>query len=240
LGPIVKYASGPQKGQLVASDIEKWFQEDKYQGNPGIVAQWASIHSTLAANWVKADPLNAANVVEWQTSHPDDVAQWKKDNPSIPEPKTEELAGAFFQSLSKEHPGKFPALVQPDGSADKKMELVDQGSDIQSIFFDLWRQDHADVDLEKVPADMVMASGSGLDPDITIMNAYFQLDRVANKWAEMTKGDAAEIRKNMVQMLNDKASAPLGGLVGVPLINVLEINLAIKEQYSPLIKTAAR
>jgi len=28
----------------------------------------------------------------------------------------------------------------------------------------VWRQEHADADLEEVPADMVMASGSGLDP----------------------------------------------------------------------------
>src|SRR5207248_7503240 len=41
LGPIVKYKSGPKKGQPVAPDIEAWFQKDQYQGQPGIVAQWA-------------------------------------------------------------------------------------------------------------------------------------------------------------------------------------------------------
>src|SRR5271157_5203173 len=38
LGPIVKYRSGSKAGQLVAPDIEAWFQQDRYQGNPGIVA----------------------------------------------------------------------------------------------------------------------------------------------------------------------------------------------------------
>ncbi len=33
LGPIVKYASGPKKGQLVAPDVEAWFQQDQYQGS---------------------------------------------------------------------------------------------------------------------------------------------------------------------------------------------------------------
>src|ERR1700740_3774389 len=41
LGPIVKYRSGPKSGQLVAPDVETWFQQDKFQGNPHIVAQWA-------------------------------------------------------------------------------------------------------------------------------------------------------------------------------------------------------
>lgn len=239
LGPIVKYQSGPEKGQPVAPDIEKWFKEDKYQGNTGLVAQWAAVHSTLAANWVKADPLNAAYVVEWQASHPEDVVQWKKDNPAVTEPKPEELAGAFFTSLSKEHPGKFPTLAQPDGSTDKKMELVDQGSDIQSIFFDMWRQDHPDADLEPVPGDMVMASGSGLDPHITTRNAVYQLDRVAGKWAELTKGDTQTIRTDINKIVIEKSFAPLGGLVGVPMVNVLELNLAIKERYSPQVKTAA-
>ena len=33
-----------------------WFQQDQCQGKPGIVAQWAAAHPTLATNWVKADP----------------------------------------------------------------------------------------------------------------------------------------------------------------------------------------
>src|SRR5271157_4812395 len=34
LGPIVKYASGPKKDQLVAPDLEAWFQKDQFQGQP--------------------------------------------------------------------------------------------------------------------------------------------------------------------------------------------------------------
>ena len=57
LGPIVKYASGPKKGQLVAPDVEAWFQQDRYQGNPHLVAQWADNHNELAQTWVSADPI---------------------------------------------------------------------------------------------------------------------------------------------------------------------------------------
>lgn len=231
LGPIVKYRGGPKAGQLVASDIETWFQADQFQGNAGIVAQWASAHSTLATNWVKSDPLNGAYVTAWFESHPAELAQWKTDSPGIPEPKSEELAVPFFASFSKENPGKFPSGVTPEGSTDKKIEPVNVGSDIQSIFFDMWRQDHADADLEPVPADMVMASGSGLDPHITLKNALYQLDRVAAKWAETTKRDATTVRKEIDSLLREKAAAPLGGLVGVDLVNVLEVNLALRDRF---------
>src|SRR5271169_2873479 len=37
LGPIAKYRGGPKVGQLVGADIEAWFQQDQFQGNPHIV-----------------------------------------------------------------------------------------------------------------------------------------------------------------------------------------------------------
>ena len=236
LGPIVKYKSGPKMGQLAAPDIESWFQKDQYGGKPGIVAQWAQAHSTVAQNWVKADKLNAAYVAAWQEGHPDEVAQWLKDNPDNPEPKPEDLAVPFFTSYAQEHPGTFPSAVEhkaADGQAEKRIEPVKEGTDVQGIFFDLWRQEHPDADLEEVPADLVMASGSGLDPHITLKNALYQLDRVADKWAEKTKGEKARLRQEIEDLLNAQAEAPLGGLVGVKLVNVLETNLKLLDRYGP-------
>jgi potassium-transporting ATPase KdpC subunit len=234
LGPIVKYQSGPKKGQPVGPDVEAWFQKDQYQGQPGIVAQWAQAHSTLAQNWVKADKLNGEYVAAWQKEHPSEVAEWVKKNPDNPEPKPEDLAGIFFESYSKTYPGTWPSAVEhktPDGQTEKKIEPVKEGTDIQSVFFDLWRQEHPDADLEPVPADMVMASGSGLDPHITLKNAQYQLDRVAGKWAEKTGKDPAGVRAEIDALLRQKAGSPLGGLAGVPLVNVLEVNLALRERY---------
>lgn len=233
LGPIVKYQSGPKQGELVGPDVESWFQQDQYQGQPGIVGQWAGAHSTLAANWAKADPMNGEYVKAWASEHAAEVEQWKKEN-NNPEPKPEDLAVVFFTSYSKSFPGTFPGAVESateDGKTEKKIEPLRQGSDIRSIFFDMWRQEHADADLEPVPGDMVMASGSGLDPHITLKNALYQLDRVAAKRAADTQRDPAQVRKEIEDLLRKNATAPLGGLVGVDLVNVLEVNLALRDLY---------
>jgi K+-transporting ATPase ATPase C chain len=233
LGPIVKYRSGPKKGQLVAPEIEKWFQHDRFQGKPGIVAQWAQAHPASAQAWAKADKLNAEYVAAWQQAHPNEAAQWIQENPGTPEPKPEDLAVVFFTSYSQANPGTFPSAVEhktPGGKTEKRIEPVKEGADIQG-FFDLWRQDHPEVELEDVPADMVMASGSGLDPHITFKNALYQLDRVAAKWAKDMKRDEARVHKEIESLLREKAQAPLGGLIGVDLINVLEVNLALRERF---------
>jgi K+-transporting ATPase ATPase C chain len=234
LGPIVKYRGGPKKGQPVGPDIESWFQKDQFDGKPGIVAQWANLHSTIAQNWAKADKLNGEYVANWQKAHPQDVAEWVKANPDTPQPKPEDLAVPFFTSYAKEHSGTFPSIAEhkaADGKTEKKVEPVKEGTDIQAAFFDMWLQSHPDADLEPVPADMVMASGSGLDPDITLANALWQLDRVAAAWAKKTDADPAKLHPEIEQLLREKSQAPLGGLVGVRLVNVLEINLALRDRY---------
>ena len=92
--------------------------------------------------------------------------------------------------------------------------------------------EHPDADLEHVPADMVTASGSGLDPHITLDNALWQLDRVAAAWAKKTGGTEKKVHQDIEQLLRAKSFAPLGGLVGVPLVNVLEVNVELGERYA--------
>ena len=75
------------------------------------------------------------------------------------------------------------------------------------------------------------ASGSGLDPHITLENAEFQLDRVASKWATDTKRDPGTVRNEIDQVLQNKAFAPFGGLAGEKLVNVLEVNLELCNKY---------
>lgn len=77
----------------------------------------------------------------------------------------------------------------------------------------------------------MMASGSGLDPDITLQNAEFRLERVAAKWADDTKRNAADIRKEIDEILPANASTAFGGLAGEKLVNVLEVNLELCKRY---------
>jgi len=226
LGPVVKYQGGAKNGQPVGPDVEAWFQHDTYQGQPHIVAQWADAHNSLAQAWVKADPSHARYVQGWTTTHPDVVAQWIKDNPDTPNPEAADLAVVFFDGFSTEHPGQFPVAGQ-DGA----IAPSGTGTDIQATFFDMWRQENPNVALEDVPSDMVMASGSGLDPHITLENAEYQLDRVVDAWAKDTHRQPTDLRREISQLLRESASAPFGGAVGVKMVNVLEINLELRRRY---------
>jgi len=234
LGPIVTYADGAKKGQLVAPDVEAWFQADKFGGQPHIVGQWADAHNSLAQGWVTGDPTHSAYVDTWEKSHDADVKDWIKANPATPQPKESDLAVVFFKSFSNEHPGMFPSPVTKTGADGKPatdIEPVNAGSDVQSIFFDMWRSDHPDVALNDVPGDLVTASASGLDPHITLDNAEFQLDRVAAKWADDKKRDVGDVRKEIEAILQQKANAPWGGLIGEKIVNVLEVNLELHKRF---------
>lgn len=102
------------------------------------------------------------------------------------------------------------------------------GGAIPALFFEMWLRDPANADrvadLEPVAADMVMASASGLDPHISLRNALsvYQLDRVAAKRSVDPTALAALVRK--------MSFVPLGGMVGEPLVNVLELNRALDRE----------
>jgi len=218
----------------VAPDIEQWFQKDSFQGAPHIVGQWADLHNGLAQAWVNADPKNGTYVDDWTKKHPAIVAQFVKDNPATPQPKAADLAVVFFKDFATANPGRFPSAVTKNGADGKPvtaLEPVKEGSDIQSIYFDMWRQDHADAPIAEVPGDMVTASASGLDPHISLQNAEFQLDRVAAKWAADLKLDPGVVRGEIEQILQKNAQAPFNGLAGEKFVNVLEVNLRLRARF---------
>ena len=70
-----------------------------------------------------------------------------------------------------------------------------------------------------VPADAVTASGSGLDPHISLANAVLQIPRVAK-----ARNVSVEKVLEIVRANTDPASL---GLLGEPGVNVLELNLAL-------------
>jgi K+-transporting ATPase ATPase C chain len=234
IGPIAKYAIGPKTGQLVAPDVEAWFRKDIYQGAPHIVGQWANNHNGLAATWVTSDSTHAAYVNNWAKSHAAVVAKFIKDNPAIAQPQAADLAVVFFQNFSEVNPGKFPSAVI-DTDADKKTKTVikpvDSGTDIQSIFFDMWRQEHPSVELQDLPGDMVTTSASGLDPHISLQNAEYQIERVVAKWAADLKRNPATIKNQVEEMIQNNTFAPMGGLFGEKMVNVLQLNIDLRNQF---------
>lgn len=74
---------------------------------------------------------------------------------------------------------------------------------------------------EEIPADLVTASGSGLDPDISPAAAYVQAKRVAT-----ARGLMEDDIKELIEQHIDK---PLAGILGPSKVNVLKLNIALDE-----------
>jgi K+-transporting ATPase c subunit len=106
-----------------------------------------------------------------------------------------------------------------------------QSADLAAEFFERWRDLHPDVALQEVPADLVTASASGLDPHITLDGALYQLPAIADQWAERTGQDPKHLRDEIKTLLEQSAQAPLLGLAGVRMVNVVEINVELHRRY---------
>lgn len=71
----------------------------------------------------------------------------------------------------------------------------------------------------EIPADLVTASGSGLDPHISLQAAFIQIPRIA-RVRNIDRG----LLKNLV---DEHIEAPLLGLFGPERVNVLQLNLSL-------------
>jgi potassium-transporting ATPase KdpC subunit len=130
-----------------------------------------------------------------------------------------ELIAQKFESDSYFHPRPSAADYKADAAS---------GSNLGTNNPDLHKAIAARVDALKaapdrpVPVDLVTASGSGLDPDISPEAAMFQAPRVAT-----SRG----LPIDKVSDLIDRASVRSGAIMGAPpRVNVLLLNLMLDQE----------
>ena len=82
---------------------------------------------------------------------------------------------------------------------------------------------HAENPNIPVPIDLVTASASGIDPDITPASAAFQIRRVASA----RKIPATEV----MQLVSEHTDGRTLGLLGEPRVNVLQLNLDLDRRF---------
>ncbi|MCK9372415.1 MAG: potassium-transporting ATPase subunit KdpC [Sulfuricurvum sp.] len=76
---------------------------------------------------------------------------------------------------------------------------------------------------QKVPMDAVTASGSGLDPHITLKNATIQAKRVAaSRGIQEAK---------VIDLIHQNVQKPYWGIIGEEKINVVTLNLTLDREF---------
>ncbi|QCR24908.1 K(+)-transporting ATPase subunit C [Pontibacter sp. SGAir0037] len=86
---------------------------------------------------------------------------------------------------------------------------------------DAFMEHNPSVKREEIPAELVTASGSGLDPHLSPQGALVQVERIAR-----VRNLPAEQVKALVQ---EQVEAPLLGILGPEKVNVLKLNVALDE-----------
>ncbi|HVU97108.1 MAG TPA: K(+)-transporting ATPase subunit C [Puia sp.] len=104
------------------------------------------------------------------------------------------------------------------GGSNKGPSNPDYLKDVQSRI-DTFLAHNPGIAKEQIPSDLVTASGSGLDPDISPDAAFVQAKRIA----AIRKISEADIRK----MIEQNTEKPLLGIFGTERVNVLRLNIAL-------------
>lgn len=164
-------------------------------GVAAVAAPWKSTGSLVTATGAHTtDPDQAVgSVLLGQVVDDDSLFQ---NRPSAAGDGYDPLS-SYGSNLGPENPDLIQAIK------DRKAEIVERDG----------------VEPSDVPADAVTASGSGLDPDISVAYADLQVPRVA-----AANGLTKEEVRDLVA---EHTTGRTWGVLGEPRVNVLELNLAV-------------
>ncbi|WP_374166059.1 potassium-transporting ATPase subunit KdpC [Arcticibacter sp. MXS-1] len=104
------------------------------------------------------------------------------------------------------------------GGSNKGASNPDYLKDVENRIDTLLKY-HQGASRNDIPVDLITASGSGLDPDITVEAARFQIARVAK---------ARQIsQEQLEELIDDATTGPVLSLFGPSRVNVLQLNISL-------------
>lgn len=116
------------------------------------------------------------------------------------------------------------------GGSNKGPSNPDYLAEVQARI-DTFLTHNPEIRKEEIPSELVTASGSGIDPDISVQAANVQVKRIAK---------ARNISETTIhQIIEQYTEKPLLGLFGVVKLNVVRLNLAL-DNFSSLKETTVK
>jgi potassium-transporting ATPase KdpC subunit len=107
------------------------------------------------------------------------------------------------------------------GGSNKGIANPDYLKEVQARI-DTFLVHNPDIQKAEIPSDLLTASGSGLDPHISVQGALVQVKRIA----KIRKID----EQKLIELVNQHTEKPLFGLFGTSKIHVLKLNLALDKE----------
>lgn len=142
-------------------------------------------------------------------------------------PVGSELIAQAFTSDKYFHPrpssvdyNPIPSGASNLGAADKRLKILIE--ERERAFYEKNILPRA----TPIPAEMLTASGSGVDPHITVEAALMQVERISRA------REFGEFRKNkLIRLIFELEERPVLEMMGKNRVNVLKLNMALDKLY---------
>ncbi len=119
-------------------------------------------------------------------------------------------------TMFQDEDGNYQMYSGPSNLSPKSKEF----QDIVDARVDMILEANPESTPSKIPVDLVTCSGSGLDPDISVAAARYQVPRIA-KNNHLTEGEVN-------QMIDTCTTKKVLGIFGESTVNVLKVNLMLE------------